>query len=85
MDDLVREADAQGAVEIRVYRDDRLIHSEMCESFAEASDVVDVWLELGTGIEFEVDDLSARHRQGDIDEPTLDEKTEEDYPDVRED
>ncbi len=80
MNDLLKQGGETGAVEVRVYRHDQLIHSELCESFAEASDVVDKWLEVGTGIEFEVDDLSARHRQGDIEEPALDLTVEEDYP-----
>jgi hypothetical protein len=70
-------------IEVRVYRDGSLVHTELCESEVEAMDVVDEWSEQ-PGVLCEVDDLSVRHRAEDVfapeppdlpaDYPTLDEQ-----------
>lgn len=64
------DTDALGAeksptIEVRVYRDGTLVHSEFCETEDEAILVVDEWSEQ-PGVTCEVDDLSARHRTGDV-------------------
>jgi hypothetical protein len=54
-------------VEVTVYRRGEVIHRELCEAGGVA-DVVDRWNEM-EGVEVMVDDLSVRHRDGDILEP----------------
>lgn len=66
-------------IEVRVYRDGRLVERELCESEELAALVVDAWLEI-EGVECEVDDLSIRHRPGDILEPEPAEIDLEEYP-----
>jgi hypothetical protein len=53
------------SVAVRVYRDGRLWLQELCESEDEAALAVEEWSEL-EGVTCEVDDLSVRHRAGDI-------------------
>lgn len=65
-------------VEVRIFRDGELVHRQLCESVDEAAEVVDQWSEQEE-ITFEVDDLSARHRQGEILEPELAEGAAEEY------
>jgi len=49
---------------VRVFRNGRLIHQELCESEEQAYLVVDEWSEFD-GVRCEVDDLSVRHGPGD--------------------
>lgn len=64
-DSLEGKSDETPTVEVRVYRDGRLVHRELCESDEDAGLVVEEWSEVeGTG--FEVDDLSLRHRPDQI-------------------
>ncbi len=60
--------DEAPTVEVRVFRDGELVHQELCESEDEAALIVDQWSEL-EGVRCEVDDLSIRHRAGEILEP----------------
>lgn len=55
-------------IEVRVHQDGRLLQRQLCESEEDAAVVVDEWSELA-GVTCGVDDLSVRHRQGDILEP----------------
>jgi hypothetical protein len=66
-------------IEVRVYHHGRLVERELCESEDEAMLVVDAWSEI-EGVECEVDDLSIRHRPGDILEPEPPELDTEQYP-----
>jgi hypothetical protein len=50
---------------VRVYRHGRLWVQELCESEDEAALAVEEWSEL-EGVTCEIDDLSVRHRAGDI-------------------
>jgi hypothetical protein len=52
-------------VAVRLYRHGRLWVQELCESADEAALSVEEWSEL-EGVTCEVDDLSVRHRAGDI-------------------
>lgn len=65
-------------IEVRVYRDGRLIERELCESEERAALVVEAWQEID-GVECEVDDLSVRHGPEDILSPEAPE-LEEEYP-----
>ncbi len=68
------------SVEVRVYRDGRLIERELCEDSERVTDLLDAWAEVD-GVECEVDDLSARHRPGDVLEPESEEvDVEPGYP-----
>jgi hypothetical protein len=66
-------------VEVRVFRHGELVHRELCESEEQASLVIEEWSELD-GVECEVDDLSVRHRPGEILGPEPAELRDEDYP-----
>jgi hypothetical protein len=55
-------------VEVRVYKEGRLIDSTVCESEAEASALIVHWSDVDD-VEFEVDDLSSPHHTGEILEP----------------
>ncbi len=83
MSDVFEQRDEVPTIEVRVFRHGDLVHRELCESEEQASLVVDEWAEQ-EGIECEVDDLSVRHRPGDILEPELAELHEEDEADQRE-
>jgi hypothetical protein len=72
-------ADDTPTVEIRVFRHGELVHTELCESEEQAALVVDEWSEL-EGVHCEVDDLTVKHRPGDILEPEPAVLAEEDYP-----
>ena len=50
---------------VKVYRDDRVLLEELCETEEEAQAVVDRWSEEGN-VSFVVDDLSTRHRAEDV-------------------
>ncbi|MGZ4141339.1 MAG: hypothetical protein ACXVQY_02420 [Actinomycetota bacterium] len=56
-------------VEVRVWRYGKLVHRELCESVEIAADLVDTWSEI-EGVECEVDDMSARHGDEEVLEPT---------------
>jgi len=58
-------ADPPGTVEVRVYRNGELLHSEVCESEEQAASIVDRWAEYPETT-FEVDDLSIRHRPDEV-------------------
>lgn len=66
-------------IEVRVYRDDQLIDRILCESDEAASNEIERWSEL-PGISCVVDDLSFRHRPGDVLEPVPAESVDDDYP-----
>lgn len=51
--------------EVRVYRDGRLLERELFESEVEAALAIEAWTEI-EGVECEVDDLSLRHRPGEV-------------------
>lgn len=59
------ESEETPTVEVRVYRDCRLVHRELCESDDQAALVVEAWSDV-EGTEFEVDDLSSHHRPDQI-------------------
>jgi hypothetical protein len=63
------ERDEAPTIQVRVFREGKMVHEELCESEEEAALVVDTWSELGGDVECEVDDLSVRHQLGDILEP----------------
>jgi hypothetical protein len=63
-------------VEVRVFRHGALTHDELVESEEQAALVVEEWTELD-GVTCEVDDLSVRHRAGQILEPELAELVDE--------
>ncbi|MBK9180951.1 MAG: hypothetical protein IPM45_15560 [Acidimicrobiales bacterium] len=79
MTDTMSERDGSPTVEVRVFRRGDLVHRELCETEEEAALVVDEWSELD-GVTCEVDDLSERHRGGDILEPLPPEPLGEEYP-----
>jgi flavodoxin len=83
MSEFVEERDEAPTIEVRVFRHGELVHRELCESEEQASLVIDEWAELD-GVECEVDDLSVRHRPGEIMEPEPAEVRDEGYPDQRE-
>lgn len=53
---------------VRVFRNGELVSEELCESEEDALVVVESWQEQ-EGVRCEVDDLTVRHRPGDILEP----------------
>lgn len=55
-------------VEVRVWRDDALIHRQLCESAEDAASIVDHWSEI-EGVRCEVDDLAVRHHPDQILDP----------------
>jgi hypothetical protein len=61
--------DTAPTVEVKVYRDGKLVHRELCESESDAAATVEQWNEV-EGAEFEIDDLAVHHRPTDILEPT---------------
>lgn len=79
MSEPFEERDEAPTIIVRVYRHEQLVREELCESEEEAALLVDEWSEL-EGVECEVDDLSVRHRPGDILEPEPAEPVDEDYP-----
>ena len=76
-DVLPDEKEERLCIEVRVCVDGLLVHEERCESEEEASSIVERFSEL-EGSEFEVEDLSARHREGEILEPEPSLPNEED-------
>jgi hypothetical protein len=66
-------------IEVRVFRDGQLVERELCESEDQAALAVEAWAEV-EGVEFEVDDLSIRHRPGDVLEPEPPEPGADEYP-----
>lgn len=78
MSDRLDERDEVPTVEVRVFRHGELVHQELCESEEQAALVVEEWAELD-GVTCEVDDLSIRHRPGDVLEPEPAEAVDEDY------
>ena len=77
--ELFDERNEVPTLEVRVFRHGELVHRELCESEEQASLVIDRWSELD-GVECEVDDLSVRHRPGEILGPEPAELRDEDYP-----
>ena len=69
--------DESPTVEVRVFRHGVLVRRELVESEEQAALVVDEWAELD-GVSCEVDDLSIRHRAGQVFEPELGELPDED-------
>ena len=72
------DRDEVPTVEVRVFRHGTLVHRELVESEEQAALVVDDWAELD-GVQCEVDDLSIRHRPGEVLEPELAELPDEDH------
>ena len=64
---------------VRVYRDGVLLHSELCESEADAAAAVETW-EQEANITCEVGDLSAQRH--DVEDLELEPTEIEDYPTV---
>jgi hypothetical protein len=82
MTDLFQERDEAPTVEVRVFRHGELVHTELCESDEQAALVVEEWAEHD-GVTCEVDDLSIRHRPGDILAPEPADLRDEPYPAAR--
>jgi hypothetical protein len=55
-------------ISVRVFRHGELIETELCDTEDEATRTVERWSELDD-ITCEVDDLTVRHRPGDVLEP----------------
>lgn len=68
------------SVEVQVFRDGKLVYRTLCDSEDEASCVIDEWSDQ-EGVTFQVDDLSVRHRPGEILEPGIEETPTADYRD----
>lgn len=79
MSDQPYDASDTPTIEVRIFRHDELVHRELCESDADAEQVVARWSEL-EDVTYQVDDLTFHHKPGDVLEPTLDEPPEDDYP-----
>jgi hypothetical protein len=83
--DFVQNREASPTIEVRVYRYGTLVAQTLCESDEEAAIAVDEWSEVD-GVECEVDDLTFRHRPGDVFEPQpLDLRSDEVVPGVEDD
>jgi hypothetical protein len=65
------------SIEVTVYRDGAVIHRELCETDAEASEVAEEWSELDN-VECQIDDLTVRHQPTDVLEPTESELGDDD-------
>ena len=58
------------SVEVRVYRHGEQIHRELCESVDDAQAFIEEWPEEEVAdLQFEVDDLSIRHRDTQVLDP----------------
>jgi hypothetical protein len=68
-------------LEVRIYRDGVLVHSELCESEEDAAAAVEAW-EQEARTTFEVADLSAQHH--DVELLEVEPTGEEDHPTVAE-
>jgi hypothetical protein len=62
--------ESPGPIEVRIFRDGELAHRRLCESTDEAVALVEQWADRGA-TQIDVDDLSGRHRGGQILEPDL--------------
>lgn len=71
--------DDSPTIEVRVFRGGELVHTELCESDEEAVLVVEEWSERD-GVRCEVDDLTIKHKPGDVLEPEPAVTDEEEYP-----
>lgn len=65
--------------EVRIYREGRLVHTELCDSDRAAVEIAARWDE-DAAVTIEVDDLTFRHRPGDILEPEPSIPVDADYP-----
>jgi hypothetical protein len=67
-------------VELRIFRDGRLVEQVLCESFAEAESLALARTDVAEpeALEFEIEDLSTTHRAGDIAEEDLEPEPDED-------
>jgi hypothetical protein len=68
-------------IEVRIYRDDRILVRELCESEEDAAALVELWADVDN-VYTVVGDLSAKHGPGDVlaaEEPVLG-SDENDYP-----
>ena len=72
-------AESTPSIEVRVFRHDELIETQLCESDEAAAEVVEKWSEVDD-VTCLVDDLSYHHKPGDVLEPEPAEPTDEDYP-----
>ena len=68
MTDISQPGDGVGTIEVRAYREGKIVHRQLCESAEDAAALVDVW-EQHEGIECEVDDLSHDRQLGEAAEP----------------
>ena len=59
-----------GSIEVRVYREGKILERRLCESAVQAAAIVDAWEQID-GVECEVHDLSGGDGAGDISEPEL--------------
>lgn len=74
--------DETPTVEVRVWRHGQLLHAELCESDEQAAAVVERWQDVD-GVRCEVDDLSVRHRPGDVFEPDPPDPLDDEYQAIR--
>lgn len=56
------------AVEVRIFRADRLLALELCEDDREAADIVGRWSERDD-VSFLIDDIAGRNAEDDVREP----------------
>jgi hypothetical protein len=82
MTDMFTERDETPTIEVRIYRHGELIRTELVESDEQAALVIEEWAEHD-GITCEVDDLTVRHRPGDILAPEPADLREEPYSAAR--
>jgi hypothetical protein len=82
MTDVSPERDETPTIEVRIYRHGELVHTALVESDEQAALVVEEWAEQD-GVTCEVDDLSVRHRPGDIHAPEPADLRDEPYPAAR--
>ena len=66
-------------IEVRVYRDDELVETHLCDSEEEAAVLVDRWADVEE-VTCLVDDLSFHHGPEDVLAPEPAAPLEEDYP-----
>ena len=65
MRDPMLHLEVSPSIEVRVYWRGNLVDRTLCESDEEAAEVVHGWTDLD-GVTCEVDDLTFRHRPGDV-------------------
>ena len=78
-DSIPNQAVETPCVEVRVYRHDELVLTELCESEEEAAQVMSQWSEH-EGVRCEVDDLTPKNGLLDSSEPRSAVAGDEEYP-----